>query len=545
MPTLEYRGDYGSSVTLSTTRTTSLAINGTIPSTPILVSSAYARIYVSTTAKPYTYQFQVTTNNGYTGTLSYNFSANDTPVYVDVPITVEPLDYNFPTKTIDTISVIDNSGHGASVRIRGLVRIFVEYVNVSAPTQPDNVRINGETAINLEAEHTATLTWDASTPSEYDTTPAYRIRYVNNGTSTILGTTSDLSYTITAPNTDSQSYVFHVDVLTANWYLAGTNTASIYTFIQLTAPTFLYNDTYKLRPMLLVTLGNGPSNQNLTILASGWTASRQALPGEHVYLKRDSAYTDSDFYNLWAGESDYSFEYMQFVFAEYSAGTYTISAIVTSSTSSALVEFRNGTSVVGYTTVASGTEQAYSTVTLSGDCDRIVLYSASTDGLSQGVSAEWKKIMLLSGDTEKPFAPHGAVVETVTVTETDELMRSIETEVTVTYTPRTYTVDPVIACETIVRATDITSLQTGLNTIRIRYGMSTYTFTPCYAGITSLTLWPTHISEIQDCITEIQTYVNAWDSESISYSIILPTMLISQGPSAAVINQLRKIITLL
>lgn len=435
MPTLEYRGDYGTSVTLASARTASLTLNGTAPQNPILVSSAYARIYVSTAAKAYTFQYHIETNSGYYGDKSYKFANNDDPQYIDVPISVTALDPSFPCKTINTITVSETGGHGSSTRIRGLVRIFVEYVIVGAPTTPTNLRIDGETAINLEAEHTATLTWNAAQLGAYDSSLTYRIRRysVETGTYTVLGYTSNTYYEITAPNDDSKSYYYYVDSYTLYYLITSNLYASIYTFIQITVPTIYgggMNPVYNPRPMFLLTLGNGPSDGLLALVANGWTASRQGYPGDKVYLMRNSTYQQ-------------------------------------------------------------------------------------------------------------------ATTDSVTITETDQLMRSVDKTLAVEYAPPAYTNETVEAGTTIVKAADITELQTALANIRTAYGMSAYTFTACVAGVTQLTLWATHIAEIQACINEIKNYINAWDTASTTFHVILPTMLTAPGPSADVLNQLRQIVTML
>lgn len=435
MPTLTYRGDYGSSMNLTNPRTASLAIDGTIPSNPIRVTSAKARIYVSTTNRSRTYKYHVEIDDGYYGDLNYNFASVDNPVYVDVPIVVESLDYDFPCKTISTITVTETGGHGDSTRIRGLVRVLVNYVNVNEPVPPTNLRLNGETAINLEAGTTATLTWTAASVDTYDEMGLYRVRYydVENATWTTVGTTTGLTYEITAPYTDSKSYYFYVEVLTLYYSRTSTTYASIYTFIQLTAPTIYgagSSTVYNPRPMLLVELGEGPIDEYMTLVANGWTPSRRGLPHDHIFLKRNAA------------------------------------------------------------------------------------YSTATE-------------------------------ESITLTETDERMRSIDTTVSVSYEAPEYTNAEIIAGGTIVKAADITELQDALNHIRAGYGMEEYTFTACVAGVTSLTLWTTHITELQNCAREIQAYINAWDTQSPTWAVILPSMVTTLGPSAEVMNQLRRIVTLL
>ena len=435
MPTLTYEGNYGTSVNLTEARTASLEINGTIPTTPIAVASAKAIIYVDTTARAYTYDFHVEIDGNYTGDLSYKFAHTDQAYYVDVPIDVTALDPSFPCKTISTITVSDLSDHSDRVRIRGRVRVVVEYVDILPPTKPTNIRINGETAINLEAGTTATLTWTAGALGAYDSSLAYKVkRYDVSGNEwTTLTTTTDLSYTLTAPYTDSKSYYYYVSAYTANYDDLSDTFASIYTYIQLTVPTILgggTNPVYNPRPMFLVTLGVGPENEYLTLIANGWTPSRQGYPGEKVYLRKNRS------------------------------------------------------------------------------------YSAATS-------------------------------ETITITETDELMRSIDKTLAVNYAAPVYTTPEIIAGTTLVKAADITELQTILANIRTAYGMSAFTFTECVAGVTSLTLWATHISEIQTCITQIKNFINAWDTQSPTYHVILPTMLTATGPSASVMKQLRTIVTML
>lgn len=435
MPTLDFKGDYGGSMVLSTPRTTSLTLQGDAPTGEVLVSSAYARIYVSTTQKPYTYHYVVSTNDGYEGEFDYKFAANDSPVYINVPIDVDALDPDFPVTGINTITVSETV-HNSSTRIRGTVHIYVDYVVVGQPTAPTNLTINNATAINLEAGHTASLKWKAGKVGANDpSTPVYRIRQydVENRSWSNLGLTGNLTYTITAPYTDSKSYYYYVDIVTDYYEKRSSTYASIYTFIQITVPTIKgagSNPVYNPRPMLMITLGQGPVDEYLTLVADGWTPSRKAYPGAKVYLRKNSG------------------------------------------------------------------------------------YGAATS-------------------------------DSVAITETDERMRSVSTTVAVNYAPPVYTNPEVVAGTTIVNAADITELQTVLANIRTAYGMAAFTFTPCVAGVTSLTLWPTHIAELQNCITQIKNYINAWDTASPTYAIILPTMITSSGPSAAVINQLRQIVTML
>lgn len=432
MPTLRYKGSYGSSVNLTQPRTAELTAEDEIPTAPIVVLSAYVRVYISTTNKGRTYHYSASIDGGYTGALEYRFASVDNPVYENIPLTVTPQDPAFPIRNITAVTVSETGSYGDSTRIRGTVRVFVEYAYVNAPTAPSNLLLNGQTAINLQADYPAQLTWTAGAAGAYDTFLYYRVMRQDplDQSITILGTTTETQYMITAPYEDSRSYYYYVQTVCLYRSATAANYASIYTFIPLTEPTFLTPNPYNPRPMVLVQLGDGPRDDLLTLVADGWTQSRRAYPNRKIYLKRNSSYT-----------------------------------------------------------------------------------SAKT--------------------------------ETVVVTETDEMVRSITADLDIDYSPAVYTQPSVIAGTTIVKAADITELQEALATIRDGYGMEETEFTPCVSGVTSLELWQTHIAELHDCIREIQTFVNSWDTDSGSYAIILPTLITSFGPSAAVINQLRKIVTML
>ena len=432
MPTLRFKGSYGSSVTLVNPRTADLTAEDTVPSSPIVVLSAYARIYVSTTNRSRRYTYTATINGGYSGTLEYSFAHTDEPVYVDVPLTVTQEDPAFPVKNVTSVTVVESGGYGDSTRIRGTVRVIVEYAHVGYPTAPSNIRLNGQTAINLQADYPAELTWSAGAVGNYDVFSYYQIIRKDplDNTETVLGTTTSTQYMITAPYEDSRSYYFYVKMYTRYMTALSSTYASIYTFIPLTAPSFLGNNPFNPRPMVLTTLGQGPRSDLLVLVADGWTPSRKAVPESKVYLRRNTAYT-------------------------------------------------------------------------------------------------------------------GAVFESVNVTETDELVRTVTGTLEISYTPPAYTQPTIVSGGTIVKAADISELQQNLNTIREAYGMTASVFTPCEAGVTSLGLWQTHIAELHQSIKEIQTFVNSWDTQSSSYAIILPNLITSYGPRAAVINQIRQIITML
>lgn len=435
MPTLRFKGSYGSSVRLTQPRTANLTAEDTVPSSAIVVLSAYARVYLSTTNRTRTYHLSATINGGYSGTLEYNFAHTDNPLYINIPLTVEEKDPAFPVKNVTSVTVYETGSYGDSVMIRDTVRVFVEYAYVSDPTPPRNPLVNGQTAINLQASYPAQLTWTAGALGSYDEFFYYEVLRLDplDDSITVVDTINSISTTesmIEAPYEDSRFYYFYVRMVTRYKAVISSAYASIYTFIPLTAPTFLTPNPYNPRPMVMTTIGEGPRSDLLVLVADGWTPSRKALPHSQVYLKRNSAYA-------------------------------------------------------------------------------------------------------------------AATTEAVSVTETDELVRTVTGSLSIDYAPPTYTQPTITAGGTIVKAADITELQTALNVIRDGYGMDDFTFTPCEAGVTSLTLWQTHIEEMHDCIREIQSFVNAWDTDSPTYAIILPTLLTAFGPNAAVINQIRQIVTML
>lgn len=434
MPEYRFSGDIENN-TLSSARTAELTAEDVIPSYPIVVMSAWARLYVSTTERPYTYNYHVEITGGYTGDLEYRFDHTDDPRYVNVPITVNPEDPLFPLRTISSITVSETGGHGSSTRIRGTVRVFVEYATVGSPSAPNTIRLNGQTALNLEATYPAQLTWAAGRVGSHDEFKRYEVlRYdPTEGTYTTLGSTTDLEYEITAPNEDGSSYYYYVRIVTLYHAARSSEFASIYTYIPLDPPTALNagdNPVYGPRPTLLLQLGRGPTGALLTVVADGWTASRRAYPGQKVYLRKNTAYT---------------------------------------------------------------------------------------------------------ADTE----------DTVTVTVTDELVRTATVDIDVSYAAPVYTQPTISAGDTVVKAADITELQEIYNDLRQSYGLEAVEFTPCVAGETSLTLWETHISELHDTVRDIQAVINAWDPSSVTWAVILPPLILTYGPSAAAINQLRDLATIL
>ena len=432
MPEYRYIGDFNGSQRLTNPQTVELSADDIIPSYPITVQRAWARVKTSTTARVYTYQYQVTINGGYAGSLEYQFDNVDNYRYINIPITVTPDDPFFPLRTIDTITVSEVGGHGDSLHVRDNVYVYVEYATVGEPTPPSNPLLNGRIAIDLQASYPAELTWTAGAVGSHDEFFRYEILRFDplDSSYTLIGNTTNLYYEIVAPYDDGHYYYYYVRLVSRYKSAVTAAHATIYTFIPLTAPTFLTPNPYNPRPMVLTTIGEGPRSDNLSLVANGWTPSRKALPESKIYFKRNSP------------------------------------------------------------------------------------YSAATS-------------------------------ETVVVTETDEMIRTVTGNLSIAYAPISYTQSDVIAGTTIVRAADITELQDALNVIRYGYGMSASVFTACVAGVTSLELWQTHITELHNSIREIQTFVNSWDTQSPTYAVILPSLLYSLGPNAAVINQIRTIITML
>jgi len=430
MPTITYRGDYGASATLSQPRSTAITTEDTLPSVAVNVRSCYARFGFSTSWTQYDFRPRVTLDNGYTGIMDYHFTVGEQVVYVDVPVDVGTGIFDFSTLT--TITVSDESEHSDAIRVRGLVRLYVEYMHVDDPTPPTNVQVNGSTNTSAEAGTSVTLTWNAGVPGNEDEFETYNIyqREGTDGENILIGSSQNTSYTFDVPYVDDKTYYYTVEIK-CKYKRATSAPASIYTWIPLTAPEVLNRATYLYnpRPMLLVTLGQGLAGANLSLISQGWTASRAALPGEKVYLRKNTRFTS-------------------------------------------------------------------------------------------------------------------AYLDTITLTETDGLVRTLDSDVLILYTPPTFT-DSIDAGTTIIKAQHIIELQQQFDAIRAGYGMESYTWTPCVAGVTPTTYWITHISEFQACAREIANFINSWDPNSPSFHVKLPNFLNSYVPSAAVLNQIRSVLQML
>jgi hypothetical protein len=84
-----------------------------------------------------------------------------------------------------------------------------------------------------------------------------------------------------------------------------------------------------------------------------------------------------------------------------------------------------------------------------------------------------------------------------------------------------------------------------VNTIRQYYGLSAVVWAETItAGITKSRGWKAHIVELQQAISDVVTLVNGWDTVS-SINRIAAFTWITPGvkPSAAVMNQIRQVIT--
>lgn len=96
-----------------------------------------------------------------------------------------------------------------------------------------------------------------------------------------------------------------------------------------------------------------------------------------------------------------------------------------------------------------------------------------------------------------------------------------------------------------VKAAHVTELRTMVNTIRAYYGLSAVSWAETItAGITKTRNWKAHVIELQQAINDVVTLVNGWDDVSPTNRIAAFTW-ITPGvkPSAAVMNQIRQVIT--
>lgn len=135
---------------------------------------------------------------------------------------------------------------------------------------------------------------------------------------------------------------------------------------------------------------------------------------------------------------------------------------------------------------------------------------------------------------------------TFNVTVTDAYGISTDAQFTITCRAPVWTDDPIVAGETVIKAAHINELRSALNAVCDYYGIARTSWAEAVvAGTTPSYNWAAHVTEIQNTIRRIVTYINAFDPESSVNNISLPSMPEPRNASADIINQLRELITIL
>ena len=96
-----------------------------------------------------------------------------------------------------------------------------------------------------------------------------------------------------------------------------------------------------------------------------------------------------------------------------------------------------------------------------------------------------------------------------------------------------YTDTVLTAGQTRIKAVHMTQLQQNINTLRVAYGFTAYSFTAIKAGYTSLGGWLDHITEMRAAIDGMGRDHEAW------------IVITENRPSAAVMEQLRRVVAAL
>ena len=109
---------------------------------------------------------------------------HNTDVYVDPPTDVGEV-YRYKVKSIGTLPEIDSELSEASPELRS---------TFTAPSVPQNLRVDGSTAITRDPGTAATLTWDASADGEQNPLVGYQIELGGEP----IGSTAETQFTVTA-----------------------------------------------------------------------------------------------------------------------------------------------------------------------------------------------------------------------------------------------------------------------------------------------------------------------------------------------------------
>ena len=135
--------------------------------------------------------------------------------------------------------------------------------------------------------------------------------------------------------------------------------------------------------------------------------------------------------------------------------------------------------------------------------------------------------------------------ETITVRNYDAFGGTANESATVTVDTAEFT-DVLKAGETPIKAVHITELRAMLDNICAYYGLSVTEWAEdVEAGVTPTAHWAAHVAEIQQTITRMATYINAWDANSSALRITLPTFETPSNPKLSIINTLRNCIPML
>ena len=174
------------------------------------------------------------------------------------------------------------------------------------------------------------------------------------------------------------------------------------------------------------------------------------------------------------------------------------------------------------------------------DGDALSIQAAGFLASSSPVTGGGKSVLRRSAAWEAGTYP-------VTVQNVDPSAGSALTDVQITVLSPAWTDDPIIAGTTRIKAAHINELRQALETVCAYYGMAAPSWETgqVIAGVTPDYLFPAHAAELQSVVRQIAAFVNAWDPTSSGNNIILPSLENPSTPKAAVINQLRQIVTLL
>ena len=133
-------------------------------------------------------------------------------------------------------------------------------------------------------------------------------------------------------------------------------------------------------------------------------------------------------YNLWTGDPSYSFTRRERIYIDLPAGTYTISAYVTTDDTSytkSVVVFCDSNNNEIETVELDRSTQAYTSFTLSSAITYVWLYSVKKT-TSTGIDATYANIMIYTGTSEKAYVPHICAADYISRLKNNEQDDEIE-----------------------------------------------------------------------------------------------------------------------